>query len=235
MAVMRQVAGRDDVRDVAPNGRPTLPRLGQVEFEEAAVPAVEHDERVDRLDDARAGGPAAARRRRPGETTATSPASEGRLAAGHGLGGVGLAGPASGRRRSTSRMSVSIGRRLREQADPAALEVVAELLVLDGSKPFSRRIRSASRSQPAAAGRRPPRVTGKRLLIIVRKTRSSSPVVAATVGEVVDVGLAQGVDVSADPRRSSGGPGACSSGPASIASSPVRSSAKVPRGLIAKS
>ena len=61
---VRQVAGRHDVRDRDPRCDAGLPGLGQVDLQEAAVPAVEEHERVDRLDHAGAGRPSAADARR---------------------------------------------------------------------------------------------------------------------------------------------------------------------------
>ena len=116
---------------VAPKASLDLAGLGEVDLQEAAVPAVEVDERIDRLDHAGAGRPAAA--------DAGGERHDGDLAAGDGR----LAATADRGRRSGSRAVDQLGvvdvadvevdrQPVARQADPAALEVVAKLFVLDG-------------------------------------------------------------------------------------------------------
>ena len=57
---MRQVAGGDDVRQHDAGFAPGAQALGQMDLEEAAALAAQPAERIERLDHARALGPAAA-------------------------------------------------------------------------------------------------------------------------------------------------------------------------------
>ena len=157
--------------------------------------AGQRDERIDRLDHAGAGGPAAAdarrraRRRRP--RPGGSPLAEPRPRPA----GMRLVRRAIRSESSTSRMSRSTGRRFRARPIRPRWRSSRSCSCWTGSKPFSRRIAlGLPRPTRAAVASAAPRVTGKRLLIIVRKTRSSSPVSRAVVGEVVDVGLAKRVE-----------------------------------------
>ncbi len=104
--------------------------LGEMDFQEAAVPAVQVDERIDGLDHARAGRPAAAdaggqrdhgdlapRKRRL--AAARSPQADGDAGREDQLGVVDVA-------------DIQVDRQpVARQADPPALEVVAQLFVLD--------------------------------------------------------------------------------------------------------
>ncbi len=58
--LVRQVAGCDDVRDRGPELALGFACLGEMDFEEAAVPAAQVDERVDGFDDAGTGCPSTA-------------------------------------------------------------------------------------------------------------------------------------------------------------------------------
>ena len=140
------------------------------------MPAGERDERVDRLDHAGAGGPAAADAR--GER------DDGDLAAGGSpprparprRGGHAAVRRAIRSASSTSRMSRSTGRRFRARPIRPRWRSSRSCSCWTGSKPFSRRIARRPRPTRAAVASAAARVTGKRWLIIVRKTRSSSPV-----------------------------------------------------------
>ena len=118
-------------------------------------------------------------------------------------------------------MSSVDGQAIAGQADPPALEVVAELLVLDGVEAVLAADRSAASSQS-----RPWRVGGRagdREEVVDHRPEDAEQLagVAAVVGEVVDVGLAERVESRPSPRRSSGGPGACNTRGGIIASAPV--------------
>ena len=143
MAGVGQVAGRDHVRD---RGRDPccwrLAGLGQVDLQEPAVPAVEHDERIDRLDHPAPGRPAAAD---PGGER-----DDGDLApADRRLADVRSRRGACGRWRGDQVGVVDVAdvdvhrQAVAGQADPAALKVFAELLVLDGVEPVLATDRSA--------------------------------------------------------------------------------------------
>ena len=104
--------------------------LGQVDLEEAAVPPVEVDERIDRLDDAGAGRPAAADaggQRHDGHLAARKAASPRATVGGaNGPVGVDQVGVVDVADVEVDRQAVA------GQADPPALEVLAEPFVLDG-------------------------------------------------------------------------------------------------------
>ena len=122
-------------------------------------------------------------------------------------------------------MSRSTGRRLRARPIRPRWRSSRSCSCWTGSKPFSRRIRSASSSQP---GRR--RVRGRSghgEEVIDHRPEDAEQLVrvGAVVGEVVDVGLARAGRARRSRRRSSAGPGACSSAGASSPEPPVSSSA----------
>ena len=178
------------------------------------MPAGEHDERVDRLDHPGAGRPAAAdarprARRRPPRRAASAASPRSTAAAGRR--------PRAWIRSasSTSRMSVSTGRRLRARPIRPRWRSSRSCSCWTGSKPFSRRI-ALGLPRPSR-GRRVGGGPGHGEEVVDHRPEDAEQLagVAAVVGEVVDVGLAQRVERRASPRRSSGGPGACSSAAAS--------------------
>ena len=153
------------------------------------MPAVDRNERIDRLHHAGAGRPPAADargQRHDGHFAprdAASPAFDRRARerpAGHDqLGIVDVA-------------DVEIDRQpVPRQPDSPALQIIAKL---SRAEPRQSRFRgeSAPPRRPTATSSRSslPRVTGKRWLIIVRKTRKQLARFGAAIGEMIDVGTA---------------------------------------------
>ena len=219
---------------VVPNVALGLAGLGEMDLQEAAVAAVQADERIDRLDHAGAGRPAAADaggKRDDGDLAALarpphrarSPLRPERLAGLDQLGVVDVA-------------DIEVDRQpVPGQADPAALKVVAQLFVLDGVEAVvaadPRGLRVPLGSRDIVGGPR------DREEMIDRRAEDAEELagLGATVGEVVDVGPAMVGKRRSCPRRSSGGPGACSRAAASSLACPESSVANVPWALMRKS
>ena len=231
---MRQVAGGHDMGDRGPEARWSLPRLGEVDFQEAAVAAVELDERIDRLDHPGAGGPAAA--------DAGGERHDGHLAAGQRRprpAGDRCAGQGHRARisseSSTSRMSRSTGKRFRARPIRPRWRSSRKLFVLDGVEAVVAADPPASASQSAAevSAARP---RHREEMVDHRpEQRERARGVGAAAGEVVDVGPALVGKASSAGPRSSGAPGAHSTAGGIIASVPESSVANVPCGLMRKS
>ena len=114
---------------VVAEGAGHLAGLGEMDFQEAAMAAIEDDERVDRLDHAGARGPATADARGQRDHGHFAPL-ERRFPCAIAACGPGCAARISSES-STSRISRSTGKPVAGQADPPALEVIAQLFVLD--------------------------------------------------------------------------------------------------------
>ncbi len=206
-----------------PSGRCDLAGLGEVDLQEAAVPAGELDERIDRLDHAGAGRPAAAdaggerddgdlapARAPPRPRRSLAPA---RRPCGRDQVGVVDVADVEVDRQAVAR-----------QADPPALEVVAKLLVLDGVEAV---LAADPRGllRPTARGRGVGGRPGDGEEVVDHRPEDAEQLagLGAVVGEVVDVGLRAGAARRRARRRSSAGPGACSTREGIIAAAPVSS------------